>query len=212
MSSFYDSDALLDSLSSSCCLWAVTVFFFLFAKPKGNPWGRPNTWMQLWWKSCLERIWHLSCQLCLWGFYRAGHIVTSPCAIAAQYLRRVCFDSGHCWKGYSNIGFIHSNIFWFQAVAFGSQDHIPFTAFLSFLFDSWISLVDHLWCFITKDMGSEITNKHALPVFSHSSPLVHCFRKKTVALGLFSLVPSHSWFHIVLFLPTGWTIYITKAS
>ena len=27
MSSFYDSDALLDSLSSSCCLWAVTVFF-----------------------------------------------------------------------------------------------------------------------------------------------------------------------------------------
>jgi hypothetical protein len=90
----------------------------------------------------------------------------------------VCFDSGHCWEGYSNIGFIHSNIFWFQAVAFGSQDHIPFTAFLSFLFDSWISLVDHLWCFITKDMGSEITNKHALPVFSHSSPLVHCFRKK----------------------------------
>ena len=27
MSIFYDSDALLDSLSSSCCLWAVTVFF-----------------------------------------------------------------------------------------------------------------------------------------------------------------------------------------
>lgn len=161
-------------------------------------------------------------QLCLWGFYRAGHIVTSPCAIAAQYLRRVCFDMFRLWAlgriQYDTVILDYIGLYWIHSLKHilvsGSCIRLtrphPLHCFPIFP-DSWISLVGHLWCFITKDMGSEITNKHALPVFSHFShfsPLVHCFRKKTAALGLLSLVPSHSWFHIVLFLPTGWTIYI----